>query len=99
MTSFFPVIYEFITRSASSLITSLITYSLITHYSTHYEVRRRNNQIKEDVRVCWLGVKPGHLPDKGGGGVSLQERFLGVLLQVQTHRCHNTFRKSFCSNE
>ena len=36
---------------------SLIILSLITHFSTRYEVRRINQ--KKDVRVCWSGIKPG----------------------------------------
>ena len=57
MTSFFPVFYKFITRSATlSGPTNSLSF---THYSTSYEEEGLIRQ-KEDARVCWLGANQGN---------------------------------------
>ena len=56
MTSFFPVFYKFITRSATQLVQ--LTSLSFTHYSTGYEEELIRQ--KEDARVCWLGANQGN---------------------------------------
>ena len=61
MTSFFPVFYKFITRSAT--LSGPTNNSLsFTHCSTSYEEEELIRQ-KEDARVCCLGANQGKFQD------------------------------------